>query len=99
MPTTEDGKQKPSLAGLPAKVLEQVADIKTFGATKYYADKWLKEPTSAYRRVDSAMRHINKWLQNINLDEESGKNHLDHAILQLMMAKHYLNEGIGEDGR
>lgn len=94
----EDGKQKPSLAGLPAEVLEQVAEVMSFGASKYYKDKWLLEPTCSFKRVDSALRHINKWLQGIDLDDESGKNHLDHAITQLMMAKEYINRGI-DDGR
>lgn len=94
----EDGKQKPSLAGLPPKVLEQVAEVMSFGASKYYFGKWLKEPTTQYKRVDSALRHINKWLQGVDVDDESGLPHLVHAIVQLTMSQEYANRGI-DDGR
>ncbi len=94
----EDGKVKPSLAGLPAQVLLSVASVFTFGGTKYYPNKWLKEPTSSFTRVDSALRHINSWLQGIDTDNESKLHHLDHAITQLIMAKEYINLNI-TDGR
>ncbi len=94
----EDGKQKPSLAGLPPKVLEQEAQVMGFGGNKYYFGKWLKEPTTQYKRVDSALRHINKWLQGVDLDDESNLPHLVHAIVQLTMAQEYSNRGIC-DGR
>ncbi len=94
----EDGKQKPSLAGLPPKVLEQEAQVMSFGGNKYYFGKWVKEPTTQYKRIDSAMRHINKWLQGIDLDDESSLPHLVHAIVQLTMAQEYANRGIS-DGR
>ncbi len=94
----EDGKQKPSLASIPPRVLEQAAEVMSFGASKYYKNKWILEPTTAFARVDSAMRHINKWLQGIDLDDESGKNHLDHAITQLIMGKEYINSGVDNGG-
>lgn len=94
----EDGKVKPSLARLPARVLLSVANVLTFGGIKYYPNKWLKEPTSSFARVDSALRHINSWLQGIDTDNESKLHHLDHAICQLMMAKEYINLNI-TDGR
>ncbi len=94
----EDGSYKPSLAGLPPRVLEEMAEVMSFGAIKYYPNKWLTQPTTAFKRVDSALRHINKWLQKIDTDEESGKHHLAHALVQLSMAREYLIRNI-EDGR
>jgi hypothetical protein len=97
-PVAEDGKLKPSLASIPARVLEGIANVLGFGGSKYYFGKWLKEPTSSFKRVDSALRHINKWLQGIDNDEESNLHHLDHAITQLIMAREYIYRGF-EDGR
>lgn len=90
----EDGKEKTPLHWLPPLVLKQVADLMIPGGKKYYPHKWKKEPTSPMARVASAKRHILDWEMGKDNDVEMLVNNLDCAILQLMMAKHYINEGL-----
>lgn len=94
---TEDGKQKAPLTWLPAKVIESVAGVVGWATQKYEAHSWKTKPTTQAKRVASASRHINKWLQGIDLDDESGLHHLDHAICQLMFAKEYVHMGVDDD--
>lgn len=92
---SEDGKQKPLVENIPSDVLLQVGSVFAFGAQKYSPTKWLDEPTTPKKRVGSALRHLYKFQSGIDLDDESNLHHIDHAITQLLMAKHYINKGIG----
>ena len=90
----EDGTVKESVELLPAKVLLQCGAVMGFGTVKYYAGKWLAEPTSTSKRLGSAMRHVLKHLSGEKIDPESGQPHICHAIVQLMMTQEYVNRGI-----
>lgn len=85
---------------LPYSALKGAADIFTFGADKYdvdeegnplvevYGQNWRKG--MRWGRVYAAMqRHLNDWFAGEDLDPESGKSHLDHALCCLMMLKEY----------
>jgi len=82
---------------MPAKVLEQVVDVLTYGANKYTtkdsdgADNWHKCPDPNNRYYAAAMRHIQAWRQGEILDKESGKPHLAHAICCLTFILEFAN--------
>lgn len=46
-----------------------------------------------------ALRHIFKWFQGQEKDEESGLSHLDHALVNLAMLVTYERRKIGKDDR
>lgn len=76
------GKEPLSL--IPKESLFKVADVLNYGASKY--GKYNFRKGLAFTRLtDAALRHIYKWLDGENLDEESGKCHIAHAATNLIM--------------
>jgi len=78
----DNGKRRWSL--LPSGVINEVIDVLEFGAKKYAIDNWKYVPDNKTRYYDAAMRHINDWHESGKIDQDSGKNHLAHAICCLM---------------
>lgn len=76
-----------------------LADVLKFGADKYEARGWENNPMPWMRSWASAMRHMLKWEEGEDKDQESGLSHLDHAACNLMFLIAYGRRGIGEDTR
>lgn len=84
---------KPRWELVPFDAIRGVVEILTFGAKKYAARNW--ERGIAYGRVFGAiMRHLTSWWGGENLDPESGKSHLDHAMCELMFLSAYEKRGM-----
>jgi hypothetical protein len=62
-----------------------VAAVLTFGAKKYSAENW-RNGIALKRLIGAAERHLLDFKRKIDLDEESGLNHLYHASCCLMFA-------------
>lgn len=76
---------KPRLELLKRTALEQMAFIRTFGIEKYQNDTdWRLNPVEDY--AGAALRHIYKFLDGEEIDQESGYMHLAHAMVDLMLA-------------
>jgi len=71
---------------IPPATLDEVAHVFTYGAAKYSPDNWHKCDDNM-RYFNAAMRHIMAWRRGEYFDEESGFNHLAHAIASLMMLR------------
>ena len=69
---------------LPPKALEATVDVLTFGAQKYERDNWKYVDDSKRRYFDALQRHMWAWKQGEQLDPESSKHHLAHALCCLM---------------
>jgi hypothetical protein len=69
---------------LPPLALKATVDVLTFGAKKYERGNWKYVPESKRRYFDALHRHIWAWKEGEQLDPESGKHHLAHAICCLM---------------
>ena len=89
---------KPKFSLLPTKALKLVAQIFTGGEVKYGAYNHMKGTTWC-RYWDAASRHMNAWLDGEDLDPESGKNHLAHAIASLLILLCMVLRGKGTDNR
>ncbi len=61
-----------------------VAKALTFGAKKYDRENWRKVDRLYERYMDAALRHINAHRRGEDNDDESGLDHLAHAICCLM---------------
>lgn len=74
---------------IPPEVLMSVATVLGFGATKYGANNWREDLNAVMmsRNYSSLQRHLNQFWSGQDLDEESGLNHLDHALCQLIFLK------------
>lgn len=69
---------------LPPQALKATVDVLTFGAQKYEPDNWKYVPDSKRRYFDAAQRHLWAWKEGEQLDPESGKHHIAHALCCLM---------------
>lgn len=83
---------------LPADVLEEVAKVFTFGATKYGARNWEKG-FNYTRIIGSLLRHVFAWTRGEDKDQESGLSHLAHAICCAMFLLAFDIRKIGVDDR
>jgi len=80
----KDGRVKPRLSLLPQLALIEIAKVFTYGAHKY--DEYnFSQGAKNTTYVDASLRHINKYLCNNDIDDESNLLHLAHAISNLMM--------------
>jgi len=80
-------KNKPPLALIPPEVLFEIAEVFAFGADKYGAYNWRRDGSNTEwsRTYSSIQRHLNSWWMGEDEDEESGKNHLTHAMTQMII--------------
>ena len=69
---------------LPPLALKATVDVLTFGAQKYERDNWKKVPDSKRRYFDALQRHLWAWKEGEQIDPESSKHHLAHALCCLM---------------
>lgn len=91
-------ENKPDLSILPYAGLDLTAKAFEFGAAKYGRNNY-KKGMEWSRVLAAGMRHLSKFAQGEDLDEESGLSHLGHAGACIMMAAYYYSNGVGRDDR
>jgi hypothetical protein len=69
---------------LPPLALKATVDVLTFGAEKYEPNNWKYVPDSKRRYFDALNRHLWAWKEGEQIDPESGRHHLAHALCCLM---------------
>lgn len=72
--------------------LEQVADVLTYGDSKYPADdgaNWKRLDNPEQRLCDALLRHALKYRYESKDDPETGKSHLAHAITNALMLMYF----------
>lgn len=68
--------------------IQETGVVLTFGAEKYVAYNWARG--LLYSRVYAALlRHLLAWWNGEELDSETGRPHLAHAMCCLMFLLHY----------
>lgn len=80
--------EKVRLDLLPVAPLLGVGRVLTFGAQKYGARNWEKGFDWS-RCYAAALRHLFAWWSGETPDDETGLNHLDHAICELMFLREF----------
>lgn len=75
---------KPMMSLIPPRAEMAVAEVLTFGASKYSLGNWRHVDDLERRYTDAALRHINAYRQGQQNDQESNLRHLAHAICCLM---------------
>jgi hypothetical protein len=74
----KDDKGKLRMDLIPVEAEEALAEILSYGASKYEDRNW--EKGLKYGRVYGALRrHLAAWMRGVKIDEESGLPHLNHA--------------------
>lgn len=90
---------KPRLSLLPINAVMEAAGVMTFGAQKYGDKNWMQGDMRVTRLWDAAMRHMSAFLNGEDIDPESGKSHLAHAICNMSMMHEIVRSGCGNDDR
>lgn len=80
-PKTRYGMCKPSLALLPGPAQVAAAIVHELGAKKYGAYNWRTVPKIELMvYLNAILRHLHRYIDGEDLDEESGQSHLAHVI-------------------
>jgi hypothetical protein len=79
---------KPQLQWIPFEPLAEVARVFEFGAGKYGNHNY-KSGMIWSKLVGSVLRHVFKWMNGEDKDDESGCSHLAHACCCCMMLLYY----------
>lgn len=85
------GKGKPAISLIPGDVLAEVARVMTRAAEigKYDDFNWRRG--LPWREVyDKAQRHQLAWLEREDIDPETQRNHIAHALCDLIFLMHYI---------
>lgn len=92
---------KPRWGLLPYRELEDIVKVLTFGSKKYADDNWKHVENGRERYFDAMMRHINEYRQakqtdnpDKKYDDETGLNHLSHAMCCALFLMWLDNEGV-----
>lgn len=76
-------KDKPNLSLVPPEVIIEMANVLDFGAKKYEPNNWRRDPAEFSRSYASIQRHLTAFWMGEDLDPESEKLHLSHALTQV----------------
>lgn len=94
------GKIPPSMC--PTSIIMGISEVFMKNSVDYGG----KYPSNNWRRgmkwlipFDSAVRHLNKWKDGEEFDEESGLSHLHHAACNLAMLIEYSTTCVELDNR
>lgn len=81
---SKNGITKPRMSLIPQLAIVKVANVFGYGAEKYELYNFSKGAKNT-TYTDAALRHINRYLLNEDVDDESGMEHLAHAVSCLLM--------------
>lgn len=74
---------------LPLDLVEKVVEVYHMGCKKYGENTWQNLENGRERYLAAHMRHLCAWRKGERIDSESGLNHLQHCIWNLMAVLHF----------
>lgn len=86
-PKFDNGKLQYSL--VPTIAIKSLAEVLTFGASKYAPNIWQKVNDGERRYLDALYRHLEAYRSGEKIDNDSGLSHLKHAITNLSFLLHF----------
>ena len=93
------GIRKVGLSVLPFRVLWECAAGMLEGAVKYGRHNYRAVGCSASVYFDAAMRHLGSWWEGEDIDAASKLNHINKAIITLMVLRDSMLQGNWVDDR
>jgi hypothetical protein len=91
---------KPQLHYVPYSVLTSIAEGFMAGESKRGYDKWnWKKPKEFSVAWDSAQRHLWKFKEGVDIDEETGVHHIKLALCNLTILLHNIENHPDMDDR
>lgn len=83
---TKYDHNKPMVDLIPMEAIFGLGEVLAFGAKKYNKANWSKGILYS-RLIAATIRHVFKFANGEDLDEESNLNHIDHAMCNLVFLK------------
>lgn len=90
----KDDQGKPQFEYLPLELLSGVNEVLRYGAGHYGVNNWKKEGFVMSRAYNALIRHMNAFWNGESIDPETGLNHLDHAMCNLLFLKYHYDNHI-----
>lgn len=87
----KNDKGKMRLDLIPAEAKEALGRILTYGAEKYDDNNWRKGIVYS-RLLGAVYRHLVLFEKGVDLDDESGLRHIDHALCNLAFLSTFVEE-------
>jgi len=94
----KDDQDKVRMELIPVDCLWDEARVWTFGAKKY-ADRNWEKGFAWSRAYGAALRHLTRFWNSHDNDEETGLSHVAHAVCCLRMLQRFEKDKIGVDDR
>lgn len=95
---TDDGG-KPPLANLPWAAMDEIAMVQAYGNFKYKSFYNYKKGLEVSRNLSCAIRHIRDYMNGNNIDHESGRHPLGHALCRIAFVLENIKDGTAIDDR
>jgi len=83
----DTGKLRYSL--VPPVAIKGIAEVLTFGASKYGANNWQLVEDAEVRYLDALMRHLEAYRAGERFDPESGLPHLAHLATNVAFLQYF----------
>lgn len=81
------GTKKVSFSTVPSTVIAEVAVGMTEGARKYARHNWRVAGVRGSIYYDATLRHLLKWWEGEDIDNDSGLSHITKAITSLVVMR------------
>lgn len=95
--TYDSGKEP--LAWLPWAAIDELSRVQQYGHAKYKDFNNYRKGMEISRNLSCALRHIRDYLEGHDVDHESGRNPLAHAMCRIGFVLQNLNDGTAIDDR
>lgn len=93
------GSTKPPLSCIPTGPLYEVGAAMLDGSAKYGRHNWRVVGVRSSVYYDAALRHLMKWWEGEEIDQDSGCHHLAHAVACCLIVRDAANLGQLSDDR
>lgn len=87
----KDNRGKLPIDLVPYEALKGAADVLAYGAVKYKPNNW-RLGLKWSETWASLQRHLWAWKEGEDLDPETGKSHIDHAMCQMLFLATYVHD-------
>lgn len=95
--TYDEGKAP--LANIPWAAVDEMAMVQAYGHSKYGDFNNYRKGMEVTRNLSCAIRHIRDYLNGHDLDTESGRHALGHAMCRIAFVLQNIADGTAIDDR
>ncbi len=90
---------KPPLASLPWSAMDEMAMVQAYGNAKYKSFYNYKKGMEVSRHLSCAIRHIRDYMNGVDVDHESQRHPLGHAMCRIAFVLENIQDGTAIDDR